>query len=57
LQVDEDVEARFVVQGGMVWYGDDGRLDTYQEAGDVLQAVELALQDQGLVLPDFVVQD
>ncbi len=57
LEVDEDVEAMFVVQGGMVWYGDDGRLDTYQEAADVLQAVELALHHQGQTLPDFVIQD
>jgi 2,4'-dihydroxyacetophenone dioxygenase len=57
LEVDEDTEAMFTVAGGMVWYGADGRLDTYQEAADLLVMVEDALTTQGLELPDHVVQD
>ena len=57
LEVHDDVEALFTVEGGMIWYGPDGRMETYQEAADLLDLVQAALADQGLALPDHVVQD
>jgi quercetin dioxygenase-like cupin family protein len=57
LEVVEDVEALFMVDGTIVWYDSDGRPAVFSEAADLLDDVTKALVAQGLTLPDIVVQD
>jgi hypothetical protein len=57
LQVDEDVEALFVVEGSIIWYGPDGTMASCQDAVDILDDVRVVLARQGLELPPLVVQD
>lgn len=57
LVVDQDVEALFIVEGGMIWYGPDGKMQRYETAGAMHELISAALAAQGLELPDIVVQD
>jgi hypothetical protein len=57
LEVLDDVEALFVVEGSMIWYGPDDALAKYQDASDILEDVTKGLAARGVELPSIVVQD
>jgi 2,4'-dihydroxyacetophenone dioxygenase len=55
LRVEEPVIAMFVSLGAFIWYDQDGRMASYQDATSTLADYRAALASQGLELPSAVV--